>query len=396
MSFVALGGDGSTRPTFFELVAAERLMPSLKAATVYSLSVRGSFAVLQSYAVLEDLLAEAVFAQRRPIFHRLLDFEDELFAIITAALDRQSLLNGSSSFAESLYGLRRNSVRGADNPKASLNKPSQRWTLLFLVVLPYMQAKLESVYNRRRRQTRSPLALRITQRSSEVEPDADQQPERRSLWRRTQAQILRLFVRLFPWIHATQEGLRFGYQLLYLLDSSPFYTPILHLLGQNIVRVSGQEMVEVQRQKQQRRQQQLQSAQRSSSVIWRLVSQGWLRSAYAFADHTRNALILSVFAFKLLEWWYTSAEEKLGAQQALPPPPPPPPPKPSPDGLKLPGDPTTCPICRKRRTNPAMASVSGYVYCYPCIFGSIDQHGCCPVTKLPATVDQIRRLYQSA
>ena len=39
MSFVALGGDGSTRPTFFELVAAERLMPSLKAATVYSLSV---------------------------------------------------------------------------------------------------------------------------------------------------------------------------------------------------------------------------------------------------------------------------------------------------------------------------------------------------------------------
>ena len=40
MSFVALGGDGSTRPTFFELVAAERLMPSLKAATVYSLSVR--------------------------------------------------------------------------------------------------------------------------------------------------------------------------------------------------------------------------------------------------------------------------------------------------------------------------------------------------------------------
>ena len=40
MSFVSLGGDGTTRPTFFELVAAERLMPSLKAATIYSLSVR--------------------------------------------------------------------------------------------------------------------------------------------------------------------------------------------------------------------------------------------------------------------------------------------------------------------------------------------------------------------
>lgn len=42
MSFVSLGGDGS-RPTFFELVAAERLMPSLKAATVYSLSVYAMF-----------------------------------------------------------------------------------------------------------------------------------------------------------------------------------------------------------------------------------------------------------------------------------------------------------------------------------------------------------------
>ncbi len=70
-----------------------------------------------------------------------------------------------------------------------------------------------------------------------------QQSQIQSLWRRVQAQMLQLFMRLFPWIHATQEGLRFGYQLLYLLDSSPFYTPTLHLLGQNIVRVSGQEMV---------------------------------------------------------------------------------------------------------------------------------------------------------
>lgn len=39
MSFVSLGGDG-LRPTFFELVAAERLVPSLKAAITYSLAVR--------------------------------------------------------------------------------------------------------------------------------------------------------------------------------------------------------------------------------------------------------------------------------------------------------------------------------------------------------------------
>jgi peroxin-12 len=40
MAFVALGGAGGGRPTFFEMVAAERLMLSLKSAAAYSLSVR--------------------------------------------------------------------------------------------------------------------------------------------------------------------------------------------------------------------------------------------------------------------------------------------------------------------------------------------------------------------
>lgn len=40
MSFVSVGGDETSRPTYFEVVAAERLVPSLKAAVVYALSVR--------------------------------------------------------------------------------------------------------------------------------------------------------------------------------------------------------------------------------------------------------------------------------------------------------------------------------------------------------------------
>ena len=33
--------------------------------------------------------------------------------------------------------------------------------------------------------------------------------------------------------------------------------------------------------------------------LWRLLRQGWARAGYAAADHTRSALILSVFAFKV-------------------------------------------------------------------------------------------------
>ena len=39
MAFVALASDAGAAPTFFELVAADRLMPSLKAAAAYTLSV---------------------------------------------------------------------------------------------------------------------------------------------------------------------------------------------------------------------------------------------------------------------------------------------------------------------------------------------------------------------
>ena len=114
MSFVALGGDAGVRPTFFELVAAEKLMPSLKAAVLYSLSV---------------------YAQRRPALHHLLDREDELFFLLSMALDRQALAANGGSFAEGLYGLRRAPASGSSG--GSSRQPltdSQRSMSLILLV----------------------------------------------------------------------------------------------------------------------------------------------------------------------------------------------------------------------------------------------------------------------
>jgi Pex2 / Pex12 amino terminal region len=48
---------------------------------------------------------------------------------------------------------------------------------------------------------------------------------------------------VYPWAHAAAEGLTFGYQLFYLLELSPYYSPLLHLLGQTVCRVSGRELV---------------------------------------------------------------------------------------------------------------------------------------------------------
>lgn len=51
--------------------------------------------------------------------------------------------------------------------------------------------------------------------------------------------------------------------------------------------------------------------------------------------------------------------------------------------------------CRQRRVNPAMLAVSGYAFCYPCLFNHVSEAHCCPVTRIPATLDHIRKLYEA-
>jgi len=46
--------------------------------------------------------------------------------------------------------------------------------------------------------------------------------------------------------------------------------------------------------------------------------------------------MMAVVGFKLMEWWYGTAETQMQKLQTLPVPPPPPRPRPHPDGLALP------------------------------------------------------------
>jgi hypothetical protein len=54
---------------------------------------------------------------------------------------------------------------------------------------------------------------------------------------------LAALVKLYPYAHAAIEGVKFYYQLSYLLDVLDCHSPTLHLLGQRLVRLSGPEMV---------------------------------------------------------------------------------------------------------------------------------------------------------
>ncbi|KAJ6951616.1 peroxisome assembly protein 12 [Populus alba x Populus x berolinensis] len=121
-----VGGQG-TRPTFFEMAAAQQLPASLRAALTYSIGV---------------------LALRRPFLHKVLDHEDEFFSLLMLVLETHSLRTTDASFSESLYGLRRRTVKirvkkedarpnsGDGIQHSGLEKHQRTLSVVFLVPSP--------------------------------------------------------------------------------------------------------------------------------------------------------------------------------------------------------------------------------------------------------------------
>ncbi|OAY44319.1 peroxisome biogenesis protein 12 isoform X2 [Manihot esculenta] len=386
-----VGGQG-TRPTFFEMAAAQQLPASLRAALTYSIGV---------------------LALRRPLLHKVLDYEDEFFALLMLVLETHSLRTTDASFSESLYGLRRRAVKirakKNDAPLKSrdgielsgLEKRQRVLSVVFLVVLPYFKSKLHSVYNKER-EARLQASLWGDGDDTFESADFFDRGEGSLVSRGTMdaeatvrsrlAKRLQKFVfACYPWLHATSEGLSFTYQLLYLLDATGFYSLGLHALGIHVCRATGQELMDTSSRISKIRNRE---RERLRGPPWLKALQGaLLRCTYTVLDYAQTGLIAAVFFFKMMEWWYQSAEERISAPTVYPPPPPPPPPKVAKEGIPLPPDRTICPLCTQKRANPSVVTVSGFVFCYACIFKYVSQYNRCPVTLMPATVDQLRRLF---
>ncbi|KAK2405706.1 peroxisome biogenesis protein [Trifolium repens] len=375
-----VGGQGS-RPTFFEMAAAEQLPRSLRAALTYSIGV---------------------LALRRPFLHKLLDYEDESFSLLMLVLEAHSLRTTDASFSESLYGLRRrpanlkiNNNDDATTTTSQLRRRQKLLSLLFLVVLPYLKSKLHSIYNKEREARIQATLWGDENESYDFEQDSlvstSTLETRASVTTRITKRFQKIVGFCYPLLHAGTEGFQFAYQMLYLLDATGYYSLALHALGINVCRATGQELMDASSRISKIRSRE---RERLRGPQWIKTLQGALLSCtYTVLDYAQTGLIAAVFFFKMMEWWYQSAEERMSAPTVYPPPPPPPPPKVAKEGVQLPPDRTICPLCLQKRVNPSVLTVSGFVFCYACIFKFVTQYKRCPATMMPATVDQIRRLF---
>ncbi|KAH0927898.1 hypothetical protein HID58_020154 [Brassica napus] len=374
-----VGGDG-TRPTFFEMAAAQQLPSSLRAALTYSLGV---------------------FALRRSFLHRILDYEDEFFAALMLILEGHSLRTTDASFAESLYGLKRKSVRLRLRlcKGSGLEKRQRILSVVFLVLLCYRilsrscmvyitrRGKLGSgrVYGEQR--IKGLMKLTFSQGRSQLFQEG-------IVGIRSFLFEVCSCLSFIPGVISTVlccAGLSFTYQLLYLLDATGFYSLGLQALGVQVCRATGQELMDTSSRISKIRNHE---RERLRGPPWLKTVQGALLScSYAVLDYAQTGLIAAVFIFKMMEWWYQSAEERLTAPTVYPPPPPPPSPKVAKEGIPLPPDRTLCALCSQKRANLSVVTVSGFVFCYSCVFKYVSQYKRCPVTLIPASVDQIRRLF---
>ncbi|KAJ3188870.1 ubiquitin-protein ligase peroxin 12 [Gaertneriomyces sp. JEL0708] len=366
MEFLSNLGEAADvyRPSVFELIAQDKMRDMLKPALRYVL---------------------AIYAQRHPRYLlRLANWSDEVYAMLMILIEQHYLREWGSSFTEHFYGLKRVPSIALNRRKAPQRLGTRHvWpSLFFLVVLPYVKARMDDKYESMTGGASSRILGDLFSEDDEGSSIAE------PLKARIQRQIKKLFRRTYPHVNAVYQALIFVHQIGYMYGKTDYYSPFLRICGLQLRRMNMQDYRE-----HEERQEQLRKAREAvlaHASRFQVVRHGLGRAIARVFNFLQYALPMSIFFFKFLEWWYQSDYHKQANSQPIPPPPEPLQPKP--DGLPLPDDPNICPICNNPRTNPTMLS-SGYVFCYPCIFKYVDEHQRCPVTLIGARTEGLRKIY---
>ena len=233
-----------------------------------------------------------VYGQTSPLCRRLLDAEDELFFIVSLFVENSSLRSHGASFAENIYGLRRSPMlvsKQAAGSSSSMTPGQRRMSLIILTLLPFLKAKLYRLYAQHRNQD---------QRSNS-------DPVNEPTWdlfrsRKFSKLAKKMMLKMYPWTSATFELLFFYYKLMYLLGKTPYFSPDLQFLGLSVVRLNPNEHARIEMERAKHRSSRIESIRSSKSFfITKLIREGGARFQQAISDHTRTALILAVFGFKV-------------------------------------------------------------------------------------------------
>lgn len=320
------------RPSIFEVLAQDNLMLTLRPA--------GKHAV-------------RVLAETRPEkFGWLLRWYDELYLFFDFVIQHHYLCQYGASFAENFYDLVRVPAGSASNPAEKLNKQLRWRSILFLVFIPYIKQKLDLVFEYIRYKntvsTRPATSLQV--------------------------KLSRAYIATYPYVHLMWDGASLVHMLAYTFQQSRWHSFLLRLSGTELCH-NTQDDTYI-----------------DAETAWDSGKpEAWVGSVLSamvkgIATALSSGLSVGVFFLQFLDWWYNS-DARAPVLTALPIPDPP-------SRVLAATSPYTCPLCGRLRTNDTALSVSGCVFCFPCIHEYITKNNCCPVTSYPARTEHLIKIYQ--
>ncbi|CAK4162737.1 unnamed protein product [Aphanomyces euteiches] len=377
-------GTDVASPSTFELIMQDRMASGFKPAAQYLLK-----AICDTY----PHLATTLPAQH---FH-------ELYAAIQFAIERYSLAHYDCLLVERFYGIKRMELSPSDKKSlVPLSEASRRRSLLWHVGIPYLKAKTDAYYQ----------SLLATPDTGSVAPETsttDERPSRfQAFWRhwrhlRFWSSLKRFFVDVYPAAHFSYEGVFLMYQWMYLFGYTPHFSPFLHAMKLVFARITPKDITAFDSQRMRHRTNVLASLSTgATNSTWNAVRRWLYQATWTAIDYSQTIVVLAIVGFKFMEWLHSDLNPQRGMRGTVTglnksPHNPLPPSRPllTQSAISLPAETQRCGLCHRVRTNPA-SSISGYVFCYPCIYSYVEQHGECPVTRLRCDVTSVARIYEES
>ena len=370
MSFLSnvVGGNGDGTATFFEM------------AMVY----QGDLSLYPAFSQVVQTVRDNFPGSRSA--HMAHAASRELFAALRFLGESYFLSQHSASAFEMLYGLRRANtkpIRKRRPQDVRFGYDKRVASLFELVFFPYFATKMDEMYERAK--SRRHVAVLEEEEDSDAslnhsgQVQVDQKGE---MLKRVSHQLRAKFVRAYPLLRKCMNVLHAAYQLVFALGKSRFFSPWQHLCGYGVIRprpspLPGDRMA-------------LGTITLPKKTLVEKLTYWGTTGAY-------YGVIASVVAFKFFEWWYSTDVQMIAQVSSEEPTTPPPPTQPGRSHMAvvaLPRKESLCGICGDPCTNIA-ASPSGYIYCYPCIFAYVKEHGLTPKGGLPCTVHAVRKIWLS-
>uniref|UniRef100_A0A915PDS5 Peroxisome assembly protein 12 n=1 Tax=Setaria digitata TaxID=48799 RepID=A0A915PDS5_9BILA len=269
---------------------------------------------------------------------------DEIYAAVDLVVESFYLKRYGGSLTENFYGMKR--VINGTCKSASTGFPKLR-SLFMLVGWPYIMKKLEKFHS---------LLLTYVGIS-----DSGHIP------------LIRIIISYYPWLKILFSSWAFLLKIAYLLSLCTAHSPELIFANVHLEKITQVDLMSF--------------GELNKKKSWQVLT--------ILISLLTRCITFGLYFIQFLDFYYNSdtgvnfrmEQRKRNFRY------PPAPHKKLRESTILLLDTNKCPLCLQQRTNDTVLAVSGYVFCYGCIYSYVEREKHCPVTSLPANVDDLIKIF---